>query len=201
MTLRLVALVFVGIAPLLFAGDNGQQVITLKDSSVIRAQVTEMSGGFYFVKSPALGDMKIPTGEVVSIHNEAAATPSTGAPATNAANPSDPVAPHPTPGAAGLEPLRSALSSKVQDLVSTRDGMKAIMDFSRNPDVKAVMNDPQVMQAIQAGDYNALMQSPAMKALLDNPQTKGLIQSVLGSKPQDAPPETPSPDIPPAPTK
>ena len=63
------------------------------------------------------------------------------------------------------------------------------------------MSDPQVMKAIQAGDYNALMQSPAMKNLLENPQTKSLIQSVLHSKPQGAPPDAASPDEPAAPTK
>ena len=56
------------------------------------------------------------------------------------------------------------------------------------------MNDPQVMQAIQNGDYNALMKSPAMKNLLDNPQTKNLIQNVLKS--QDAPLETVPPEEP-----
>ncbi len=198
MLLRLVAFALLGIAPLLPAGDSGLQVITLKDNSVIRAQVTEMSGGFYFAKSPALGDMKIPTGEVVSIHSETAALQSAGA--QGPALPANAITAA-QPSSTTLESLRSALSSKVQDLVSTRDGMNAVMDFSRSPDVKAVMNDPQVMKAIQAGDFNALMQSPAMKNLLDNPQTKSLIQSVLHSKPQDAPPDAASPDEPPATAK
>jgi len=171
---------------MLLAGDDGLQVITLKDSSVIRAKVTEMSSGFYLVKSPVLGEMKIPTADVVSIHSETAALQPAGAqdpalPANGTA------AAQPSSGTAGLESLRSSLSSKVQSFVSTGEGMSAVVDFSRRPDVKAVMNDPQVMKAVQAGDYNALMQSPAMKNLLDNPQTKSLIQSVLGSKAQDAP--------------
>ena len=195
MTLRLVAIALLGISPLLPAGDNDLQVITLKDNSVVRAQVTEMSGGFYFAKSPALGDMKIPTGQVVSIHNEG--TAAQGADASSAPPKSETADAQPSPGATGLESIRSALSSKVQDLVSTHEGMNAVMDFSRNPDVKAVMNDPQVMKAIQAGDYNALMQSPAMKTLFDNPQTKSLIQSVLHSKTQDAA----SPGEPPAAAK
>ena len=191
MTLRLVAIALIGISPLLPAGDDGLQVITLKDNSVIRAQVTEMSGGFYLARSPALGDMKIPTAEVVSIHSETAALQS--ARSQGLALPANGTAVA-QPSSSSLESLRSALSSKVQDLVSTRDGMNAVMDFSRSPDVKAVMNDPQVMKAIQAGDYNALMQSPAMKNLLDNPQTKSLIQSVLHSRAQDAasPGETPA---------
>ena len=199
MTLRLVALALIGISPQLLAGDNGLQVITLKDSSVIRAQVTEMSGGFYLLKSPALGDMRIPTGEVVSIRGE-------GAPAQNADVPvadstGQPVAAsaQPTAGSASLESLRSALSSKVQSLVSTSAGMNAVMDFSKNPDLKAVLNDPQVMQAIQNGDYNALMKSHAMKNLLDNPQTQSLIQSVM--RPHDTPQMKPAAEAPAAPTE
>jgi hypothetical protein len=56
--------------------------------------------------------------------------------------------------------------------------------------VKAIMNDPQIMQAIQNGDYPALMKSPTIKALLDSPQTKSLMQSIL--KTQANPPASPA---------
>lgn len=169
-------LALVVLAGSLVAGDApGFQVITLKDKSVIRAQVTEMSGGFYIAKSPALGDMKIPSGEVVSIQQEAAAV---SAPAQAG----DSATAQPLPGAAGLDALKSAVASKVQGLVSTREGMNAVMEFSQNPDVKAVMNDPEVMKAIHGGDYGALMKSQAMKSLLDNPRTKALIQSIMAAQ-------------------
>lgn len=184
MTRRLVALALIGLCPQLRAGENSLQVITLKDRSVIRAKVTEMSGGFYIAKSPVLGDMKIPTGEVISIQQEAASLQGSGESEATTSVKSNTAAAQPALGTAGLESLRSALASKVQDLVSTREGMNAVMDFSQNPDLKAVMNDPQVMKAIQNGDYSALMQSQAMKSLLDNPRTKALIQSVMKS--QDA---------------
>ncbi|MEI8313454.1 MAG: hypothetical protein WCH98_22110 [Verrucomicrobiota bacterium] len=181
MKLLPLSLALMALPGLLTAGDTHDvQVITLKDRSVIRAQVTEMSGGFYLVKSPLLGDMKIPTGEVISIQQEAAAVQSAGA--ADTASKSEAAAAQPLLGTAGLESLKSTLASKVQDLVSTREGMNAVMDFSQNPDLKAVMNDPQVMKAIQNGDYSALMKSQAMKSLLDNPRTKALIQSVMTSQ-------------------
>ena len=181
MILRVVA--FLAISTPLFSGDAGLQVITLKDSSVIRARVTEMSGGFYSARSPVLGEVKIPSSEVVSIREEGASAPSESAQAT--ASTGQTTAPSAqTPAPASLESLRSTLSSKVQSLVSTSAGMNAVMEFTKNPDLKAVMSDPQVMQVIQNGDYNALMKSHAMKSLLDSPQTQALIQSVL--KPQDS---------------
>ncbi len=199
MTLRLAAFVLFGISSLVRAGDNGLQVITLKDSSVIRAQVTEMSGGVYLVVSPTLGQMKIPTSEVVSIRNEGTAVQSAPEADSPASATSEPTQTSTAP--ASLESLKSALTSKVQSLVSTRDGMNAVTSFSNNPDLKAVMNDPQVMQAIQNGDTTALMKSPAMKTLLDNPQTQALIKSVLHSKPQNAPQEAASPGEPASPGK
>ncbi len=155
----LFAVALMAIPPFLCAADADTQIITLKDKSVIRGQVTELTGGSYHVTSPLLGEMQIPTASVLSIQ------------------PAPPVS-------ADIASLKSTLSSKVQNLVSTKEGMNAVAAFSGNKDLKAVMNDPQVMQAIQNGDYQTLMKSPAMKTLLDNPQTHALIQSVLGTSPQ-----------------
>lgn len=189
MILRLVAFVGFGISPLLFAGVGDSQLITLKDNSVIHARVTEMSGGFYLAKSPVLGDIKIPAGNVVSIQSEATEAQSAGSPAA-AVLTTGLTSAQPTHGPDGVESLKAAVVSKVQSWASTREGMGAVMNFSQNPDVKAVMNDPQVMQAIQNGDYNALMKSPAIKSLLESPQTKNLMQNIL--KPQTTPPASPA---------
>ncbi len=101
-----------------------------------------------------------------------------------------PVPAQPAPGSAGVESLKAAVVSKVQSWASTREGMDAVTNFSQNPAVKAIMNDPQIMQAIQNGDYPALMKSPTIKALLDSPQTKSLMQSIL--KTQANPPASPA---------
>lgn len=189
MILRLVGFLCLGISPLLFAGDGELQAITLRNNSVIRARVTEMSGGFYLAKSPTLGDIKIATGEVVSIQPDRAAVESAGTPAAALTTGLTPTQPS-SSGPSAVESLKAAVASKVQSWASSREGMDAMMNFSQNPAVKAIMNDPQVMQAIQNGDYPALMKSPAIKALLDSPQTKSLMQSIL--KPQAAPPASPS---------
>lgn len=186
-----------GISGLLTAGESGDyQVITLKDKSVLRAQVVEMSGGFYHAKSPVLGDLKIPSSEIISICAEQAA-----------ARPAEKIAPE-MKGPSGalsetapadLAGLQSAVAAKVKSLVATPEGMNSLMEFSRNPEVKSVMNDPQVMQSIKAGDYNALMNSPAIKQLLDDPQARGFIQSIMKPKPADLP--TPAPAGRPSPTE
>jgi hypothetical protein len=169
------------------AEDAPMQTITLKDKSVIRAQVTEISGGYYRLKSPVLGEMQIPTAGVISIQPDAAPAQPSNTPTSDNLTIGPSAATQPSPAQQDINSLQSTLTSKVQNLVSTKEGLNAVMAFSGNKDVKAVMNDPQVMKAIQNGDYQALMKSPAMKQLIDNPQTKALIQSVLSPAPQSTP--------------
>ena len=190
MTLRLLAFLLVGISPFLLAADDAEQLITLKDQSVIRARVTEMSGGFYSVKSPVLGDMKIPASEVVSIQAEGTDKNSG---TLQAAGESNTLHGQPSPAPVGLDSMKAAVFSKVQTWAATREGMDAVTAFSQDPNVKAVMNDPQVMQAIQKGDFNSLMNSPSMKSIMENPRTKTLIQSVLQQKSPAAPASNMSP--------
>ena len=97
MIFRLVAFALLAVSPPLLSGDGGLQVITLKDSSVIRARGTEMSGGFYLARSPVLGEVKIPAGEVVSIRDEGASAQSEGEPSTKSASLPDAASPSPAP--------------------------------------------------------------------------------------------------------
>ncbi|MEI6279894.1 MAG: hypothetical protein WCQ16_11030 [Verrucomicrobiae bacterium] len=169
--------------PLFLSADEiaAMQMITLNDSSVIHARVTEEAGGFYLIKSPTLGDMKIRTADVLSIRQ---ASPQ------NATAPGDATAPAASAsGQSGTAGLRSVLSAKVQNFISTRDGMAAVTQFSQNLDLKAVLADPNVMKAIQSGDSAALMNSPSIKRLMENSQTKNLIQSILNPATQTSPPE------------
>lgn len=184
MTFRTAICVLVA-TPALFATDSetGWQVITLRDNSVVRAHVTEVSDGFYLANSPTLGSLKIPTGEVLAIKNEAPAGENAGGGTVfSDGENSTRTEGRQAPANPGMGTLQSMLSSKVQDWASSKEGMNTIIQFSKNSDLKAVMSDPVVMQAIQSGDYHALMNSPAMKKLLENTQTQALIQSVLGQK-------------------
>ncbi|MFZ4777700.1 MAG: hypothetical protein ACOYM3_20205 [Terrimicrobiaceae bacterium] len=196
MKLLPIALALLGLPALLTAGDpSAFQLITLKDKSVIRAQVTEVTGGYYVAASPTLGSLKIPTSQVVSITPEDPATNSvppsgTMLPATPVNVPQGPTGKS-SADAASAALLSPALTSKVQSFFSTGGGMSALQQFSQNKALKSVMNDPEVMKAIQNGDYDALMKSPAMSKLIDNPETKQLIQSIL--KPDAAKPAKASP--------
>lgn len=196
MKIRFVAPAILGLSALLHAGVDDLQVITLKDKSTIRARVVEMSEGVYHAWSPSLGELKIPSSEILSIDAKPAA-PDPVAQFSTGQKDQTPAAPEISPD--DLAGLQSAVSSKVMSLVTTREGKESLMAFSKNPEVKAVLNDPQVMQAIKSGDYTALMNSPAVKQLLDEPQTKALVQRVMDQKP--AAPAALTPAGPPSPTE
>ncbi len=198
MKLLPIALVLAGLPALLPAGDlSSVQLITLKDKSVIRAQVSEVTGGYYVATSPTLGSLKIPTNQVVSITPEDPA--SADLPPAGTMLPATPVNPSNSPTgnssatSASAALLSPALTSQVQSFFSTGGGMSALQQFSQNKALKSVMNDPDFMKAIQNGDYEALMKSPAMSKLIDNPETKQLIQSIL--KPSSTPPAKTSPSV------
>ena len=74
--------------------------------------------------------------------------------------------------------------------------MSALQQFAQNKDLKSVMSDPEILKAIQRADYDALMKSPAMSKLLENPETKKLIQNIL--KPEPARPAKAGPTAAPA---
>ncbi|MEI6034876.1 MAG: hypothetical protein WCS65_11430 [Verrucomicrobiae bacterium] len=173
--LALAALIF----PLCVGAEESgtMQAITLKDSGVINAEITEVTGGFYLINAPALGEMKIPTGNVLSIrkatyHN--VDYPETDAVLPASENPADASAEQSVASA-----LQLALSSKVKNFLSTGDGMAAAAQISEDHDWKAVLADPTVMKAIRSKDGAALISLPSVSRLMESSQTKSLIQSIL----------------------
>ena len=149
---------FLALIPALHSAssEGDGQIITLKDTSIIYAKVIDDTGGFFVIKSPALGEVKIRTNEIQSI---------------KPTNPQSAILP------------TTALSSGPADIIlaekSDADNSE-VKQLANNPDlVKAVLGDPNMMKAIQKGDIATLRGSPVVRQLLSDPQTKSLIKSLL----------------------
>jgi len=56
----------------------------------------------------------------------------------------------------------------------TNDGgiMALIASLQNDPEMQALLSDPKVLKAVQAGDLGALLNDPRIMKLLDNPQVK-----------------------------
>ena len=73
-----------GAATFSFA-DQAEQIITLKDGSQIKGQLSGIENGIYTVKTPIIGDVHVAASDVASITN-GGATPATGIAQNNAGN-------------------------------------------------------------------------------------------------------------------
>jgi hypothetical protein len=135
--------------------------LELKDGSVIHGRLESYANGRYTIRTKSLGTMTIDENNVRLIRmGERAQTSGKAAkPAT------EPV---------GVE-VRG-LVTKMQDDDQIMTLINALKD---DPEMQALMNDPQVMKAISAGDLSALMANPKFMELLNNPKVLE-IQNKLG---------------------
>ena len=129
--------------------------IHLVDGSRIRGEVRSLKGGVYTIQGDALGTISIPQGKVRVVEYGATQTPKT-------------------------EPVidDATLNSVQSRLLSDPNILTAIQSLQNDPDVLAVMNDPEIQRAIEAGDYASLMNNAKIIRLMQNNAVKGITQQV-----------------------
>jgi hypothetical protein len=129
------------------------QRIELRDGSVMNAEVVSMHDGVYTLKSPSLGELRVNAKQVQSISSLRAPTSQAG------------------PANINLNQLQSTLQAKP-------GAMNAITGLKDDPDVQAVLSDPEIMKAIQSRDYTALANNPKFQKLMNNPTIKQITGDV-----------------------
>lgn len=195
------------------------QVIKLRDQSVIRGEILEMKGGIYLVKTPTLGEVKVPADQVLAILSEdAAAQPAPAlAPAprdrlsqplivrpaeapgiregrkpslNQGSKPTATTGSQATTGAGGDEgagavpqgdeaqKLQKDVNGRVQSMMMDGSFMEKMMGLGDSENMQSVMDDPDIMNAIQSGDYEKLMNDPKMQQLIDSPEMKEILGDV-----------------------
>ncbi len=156
--------------------------IVLSDGTVINGEVTGMANGVYTIETSAMGTLNVNADSVVSI--------SKGAPDSNNNNKSniDIIDGNKKNNSSVQDKLDSELKAnsysamqnqanqKVQSMMMKGDFMDSMMGLSENSKMTDVMNDPEVMDAIQRGDYDFLMNNSKMQNLMDSSE----IQTLLG---------------------
>ena len=145
------------LAPSLVFADT--KVITLKDGSQIKGELTGISGDIYTIKTPLMGDVKVDSTQVDSISAEGAVQP-------------------------GM-PSSADLSQKMQtmqtELMSNPDVMSDIQQMMQDPEIVQIMSDPAFVQAITSKDLNAIQSNPHTQELMNNPKMRDLIEKIRGS--------------------
>jgi hypothetical protein len=74
----------------------------------------------------------------------------------------------------------SAQVDAMKDKMMSDPGiMQLILGMLNNPDLQAILNDPALVKAVQAGDISSLINNPAFMKLVDNPQVKEIQNRLL----------------------
>ena len=145
----------------LASGVLASPMIELKDGSRIEGEIQSIENGVYTVRSSSIGTVRIEQSNIVRIVY--------GADVANAA------------ASSGKSPARDdALTSDIQQ-VQTRlaqdpAAMQSIMSLQSDPQIQAVLSDPEIAKALQEGDYFSLLGNPKIQALESNEHLKQLLQ-------------------------
>ena len=117
--------------------------IELTDGSVITGEVVSLSGGVYTIRSAALGTLQVEESKVRTIRSKGFSST--------------------TGDTAGQ------LKSLQEKMMSDGEVMNTIQSLQNDPDFQKILEDPEIMKAVQAGDINALMANPRFMELINKP--------------------------------
>jgi hypothetical protein len=131
---------------------GANQKIELQDGTVILGEILSFDGSTYTLRTESLGQVKIEKSKVRSIQM--------GGSATEALQ--------------GVQQLRDRIMADPESL-------RMIMALQDDPDVQAVLNDPEVMSAADAGDLDRLLSHPKVIKLLQNPVIQDIGKGLLNS--------------------
>lgn len=137
-------------------------IIELKDGSRIQGEIQSIQNGDYTIVSPSIGTVHITQSNIVRItYDGSGETPDPAATDTSGND------------------QRSTEAQQLQaQLVQDPEAMKSILSLQADPQIQALLNDPQIMQAIARGDYASLLANPKIQALDNDPQLKKVLRDL-----------------------
>lgn len=147
--------------------DQAEQVITLKDGSQIKGELSGIYNGVYTIKTPIIGDVHVAAGDVASITNGAG----NGAPVA-AVQP-------------GVVPsMDQQIAASQQKMMSNPQTMAALQEMAQDPEITQALQDPALVQAVTNHDYQAVQSNPAVQKMLSDPKMQALIQKIAAQQRQ-----------------
>jgi hypothetical protein len=114
--------------------------IELTDGSMITGEVVSLSGGIYTVRSATLGTLRIEASKIRVIRLQGSAAPSDAG---------------------------GQVKSFEDKMLGDSEIMETIRAPQNDPDLQNVLQDPEIMKAVQTGDIATLMRNPEFMKLLN----------------------------------
>jgi hypothetical protein len=135
-----------------FAGAAGE--IELVDGSVIQGEIVSFKEGVYTIRSKAIGSIEINESKIRTIRFT---SDKTGRKAAY----------NSTQGSVSAE------SQAIQQaLLSNEEILPILLSLQNDPEIQEILNDPDVMDAVLAGDLQRLMSNPKFMELLNHPKVR-----------------------------
>ncbi len=63
-------------------------------------------------------------------------------------------------------------------MMSDEEIVNMILSLQNDPDIQGVLQDPEIMKAVNSGDINALLSNPKFMKLLENPTIQDIRKKV-----------------------
>jgi hypothetical protein len=147
------------------AGAGPLREVVLEDGSVLQAEVVAMKDGVYTLKSEAMGQINVDESAIRAIRAPGSEPAAPGTSESGAAAPS--ASPEP-PDMAGMR------QSMMGNVMSNPNLMGMIFALRNDPQVQEVLQDPEVMEMVMAGDLQGLRDNPKFRKLMENPNIQSL---------------------------
>ena len=126
--------------------------IELTDGSLISGEIVSLLKGVYTIRSGTLGTIHIEDSKIRTIRMKGS----------------------------GREDSSSQIRSTQQLMMGDADIMGMIKSLQSDPDFQEILQDPEVIRAVQAGDFVALTANPKFMNLLN----KQAVQQIKNKLPQ-----------------
>ena len=133
--------------------------IKLVDGSVIQAEIISFSKGIYKLRSKSLGVLSIPEEKVQSIHS----------------NQSEDIEPLKKPGNE-VSPTNLKIQGLKNKLTSDPKTMEMLINLQDDPSMIGVLNDKDLMRAIQQGNLRTVIKNPKIQKLMKSKAVGDVIQ-------------------------
>jgi hypothetical protein len=120
--------------------------IVLSDGSIVSGEVLSLNKGIYTIRSGSLGTLRINESKVRVIR--------------------------PRTSSQSADAERTATNGELQSLqgriMNDQEIMGLVRSLQDDPEFKKILEDPDVLKAVNAGDIPALMANPKVSKLLNN---------------------------------
>lgn len=149
-----------------FAGKLSQ--IRLGDGSSIQAEVMSFSNGIYVLNSPSLGTFELSEDKIVSIQMPGKISSRSSQSNFTGDNRSSTVV--------SPSNLDSQVSQFRNQLTQDPETMQMIQNLQNDPSVKQILNDKELMKAINGQDLGVVASDPKIKSFANSEAFRAILE-------------------------